>query len=83
VSPECRTGGTTLADSPLGPPPKPKLVAGAVESEITMSTRRTLASAATWCSWSLAALADQACPAVGPAITQNSGPTGKAARSDS
>ena len=32
---------------------------------------------------SLAALADQACPAVGPAITQNNTPTGIVARSDS
>ena len=41
------------------------------------------ASSATWCSCSLAAPADQACPRVGPAITQNNGPTGSVARSDS
>ena len=38
---------------------------------------------ATWCSCSLAAPADQACPRVGPAITQNNGPTSSVARSDS
>jgi hypothetical protein len=45
--------------------------------------RRTPAPTAAWGSWSLAALADQACARVGPAITQNNGPTGNAARSAS
>ena len=36
-----------------------------------------------WCSWRRAAPADQACPRVGPAITENNGPTGNVARSES
>jgi hypothetical protein len=40
--------------------------------------KRHLVQFAAW-----AAPADQACPRVGPAITQNNGPTGSVARSDS
>ena len=45
--------------------------------------RRTPAWSAIWCSCTRAAPADQACPRVGPEITQNNGSTGSATRSAS